>query len=134
MFVASVFSTPAFADVQSYCEVFGKDFANEKTSDVDQWQMSYRNAFNDCMTQYTADATVAAPDKKAAEKVVEKAPEKVVVVPARDFSRKKRIPIMEPGSIVWNRYCAAKYASFDAVTGNYRSHTGKQKPCLVTSD
>jgi hypothetical protein len=132
MFVASVFSTQALADVQSYCEVFGKDFANEKTSDVDQWQISYRNAFNDCMTQYTADAAIEGLDKKLAKKAVEKAAGKVEVVPAKDFSRKKRTPILEPGSIAWNKYCAAKYASFNEVTGNYRSYAGKEKPCRVT--
>ena len=132
--VSSVFSTQAFADVKSYCEIFGQDFANGKTSDVDQWQISYRNAFNDCITQYTADANVEdtaganveVPDKKIAKKVV--------VVPAKDFSRKKRTPILEPGSIAWNKYCAAKYASFNEVTGNYRSHAGKEKPCRAATD
>lgn len=122
VFVSGFFSTQARADIQSYCEVFGQDFANDKTSDVDQWQINYRNAFSDCITQYTADAKVEVSAKK------------VVAVPAKDFSRKKRIPILEPGSIAWNKYCAAKYTSFNKVTGNYKSHAGKEKPCRVTSD
>ena len=130
VFVSGIFSTQAFADVQSYCEVYGQDFASGKTSDVDQWQIDYRNAFGDCMAQYTADTRVEA----SAGKLVEKAAPKVVVVPARDFSRKKRIPILAPGSVAWNKYCAAKYASFNEVTGTYKSHAGKEKPCLTPSD
>ena len=127
LFSAGFFSTPAFADVQSYCEAFGQDFASGKTSDVDQWLIDYRNAFGDCMVQYAADPKVEAPARKA----VEKAAPKVVVVPARDFSKKKRIPILEPGSNAWNKYCAAKYASFNEVTGTYKSYAGKEKPCLT---
>jgi hypothetical protein len=49
-------STQAFADVQSYCEVYGQDFANGKTSDVDAWADHFRNAFGDCMIRYAAEA------------------------------------------------------------------------------
>ena len=122
MFALGIFSPRAFADVQSYCEVYGQDFANGKTSDVDAWEAHFRNAFGDCMIQYAADAKV------------EVAAKKVVVVPARDSSRKKRIPILTPGSIAWNNYCAAKYASFNPASGNYRSHAGKERPCLVPSN
>ena len=122
VFALGFFSTQAFADVQTYCEVYGKDFANGKTSDVDAWESNFRNAFGDCMTQYAAGAQVAG------------SPKKVVVVPARDSSRKKRIPILTPGSIAWNNYCAAKYTSFNPATGNYRSHAGNERPCLVPSN
>jgi hypothetical protein len=128
--VSSIFSTQAFADIQSYCEVFGQDFANEKTSDVDQWQINYRNAFGDCMAKYTADSKVVT----AARKGVRKTDQKVVVVPTKDFSRKRRVPILAPGSIAWNKYCAAKYASFNKVTGNYKSHVAKERLCRVTAD
>ena len=37
------FSAPAFADAKS-CEVFSRDFASAKTSDVDEWQKSFRSA------------------------------------------------------------------------------------------
>ena len=120
------FSTQALADAQSYCALFGKDYADSKTLDVDQWQISYRNAFSSCMTQYTSDA----PDvskRKGAEKVIKKA----VIAP--DTSRRKRTPLLAPGSVAWNEYCAAKYTSFNKVTGNYKSYSGKAKPCLVPS-
>lgn len=130
VFVSGIFSTQAFADVQSYCEVYGRDFANGKTSDVDAWEVNFRNAFGDCMTQYAAVSGVEA----LAGKVAKKADGKVVVVPARDSSRKKRTPILAAGSIAWNNYCASKYASFNPATGTYKSHAGKQRPCLVPSN
>ena len=126
-FAVGFLSSQALADTQSYCEVFGQDFANGKTSDVDTWEVNFRNAFGDCMAQYAASAGVEA----QAEKVVKKVAKKVVIVPTRDFSSKKRRPILQPGSIAWNKYCAAKYSSFNPVTGNYKSHAGKEKPCLT---
>ena len=123
----SVFATPAFADVKSYCEVFSQDFASAKTSDVDEWQKSFHSALGDCMAQYAAEPKAAPPPKKSAEKVSKK----VVVVPATATSRKKRTRILEPGTIAWISACAAKYASFDSVTGNYKSRTGKQRRCSV---
>jgi len=126
-FAVGFFSTQALADTQSYCEVFGQDFANGKTSDVDAWEVNFRNAFGDCMAQYATSAGVEA----QAEKAVKKVAKKVVIVPTRDFSSKKRRPILQPGSIAWNNYCASKYASFNSATGTYRSHAGKEKPCLT---
>lgn len=42
------------------------------------------------------------------------------------------VPTGEPGkgSAEWNAACAAKYKSFDAATGMYKSYTGKQRPCV----
>ena len=57
-------STQASANSQTYCEMLAKDFADTRTTDVDLWQKSYRNAFNDCMNQYTAVAPAAPPKKK----------------------------------------------------------------------
>ena len=125
----SVFATPAFADVKSYCEVFSQDFASAKTSDVDEWQASFRSALGACMAQYAADAKAAPPPKKTAEK--KKVSRKVVVVPATSTSRKKRTRILEPGSNAWVAACSAKYASFDSGTGNYKSKTGKERRCSV---
>ena len=122
-----VLSAPAFADVKSYCEVFSQDFASAKTSDVDEWQASFRSALGDCMAQYAADSKAVPAPKKTAEKVSKK----VVVVPATSTSRKKRTRILEPGTTAWISACAAKYASFDSVTGNYKSRTGKQRRCSV---
>ncbi len=127
MLALSVCAAPAFADVKSYCEVFSQDFASAKTSDVDEWQASFRSALGDCMAQYAADAKAAPLPKKSAEKVSKK----VVVVPATSTSRKKRTRILEPGSNAWVAACAAKYSSFDSGTGNYKSRNGKLRRCNV---
>ena len=130
-FAVGLFSTQALADVQSYCEVFGQDFANGKTSDVDTWEVNFRNAFGDCMSQYAVVDGVEVQAEKSAQKVAKKAAKKVVIVPVKDSSTKKRRPILQPGSIAWNNYCAGKYSSFNPVTGTYRSHAGKEKPCFT---
>jgi hypothetical protein len=124
---AGVFSAPAFADAKSYCEVFGQDFASAKTSNVDEWQLSYRSAFSNCMAQYTSAPKPAAPVKKTAEK----ASKKIVVVPVTSTSTKKRTRILAPGSNAWVAACAAKYPSFDSGTGNYKSSGGKFRRCSV---
>jgi hypothetical protein len=36
----------------------------------------------------------------------------------------------EKGSAEWNAHCAAKYRSFDAATGLYKSYTGVMRPCV----
>ena len=113
--------TLALADVQSYCELFGRDFADGKTTDVDHWQISYRNAFGTCMTQYMADDPAS--KKERAEKVIKIA----------DTPRRKRTPLLAPGSVAWNEYCAAKYVSYNKATGTYKAYSGKAKPCLVPS-
>ena len=119
------FPAQALTNPQTYCELFSKDYADSKTIDVDQWQAGYRNAFNSCMMQYsTGDA-----EKVVADKVTKK----VAAAPARDTSRRKRTPLLAPGSVAWNEYCASKYASFDKDTGTYKSYSGKYKPCLVPS-
>ena len=128
MGVMSGFSAQAFTNPQTYCELFGKDYADSRTLDVDQWQAGFRNAFSSCMMQYTS----AAPDisnQKSAEKPIKK----VAATPTRDTSRRKRTPLLAPGSVAWNEYCAAKYASFNKETGTYKSYSGKAKPCLVPS-
>jgi BA14K-like protein len=128
MGVMSGFSAQAFTNPQTYCELFSKDYADSRTLDVDEWQAGYRNAFSSCMAQYTSDA----PDitkTKSAEKTVKK----VTVTPARDTVRRKRTPLLAPGSVAWNEYCAAKYTSFNKATGTYKSYSGRAKPCLVPS-
>ena len=124
------FTVQASASSQTYCEMFAKDFADGRTTDVDLWQTSYRNAFNDCMNQYTAAAPVAAP-KKALQKQAaaplatpETSEEAAAVV-------KPKLKL-EPGTEAWNEYCAAKYKSFNPDTGTYNSHTGKERRCIVT--
>ena len=114
----SGFSVPAFTNPQTYCELFGRDYADGRTLDVDQWQTGYRDAFNSCMTQYTS-GTPEISKRKSAEKAVKKVA--------------KRPPLLAPGSVAWNEYCSAKYASFDKGSGTYKSYSGKAKPCLVPS-
>jgi len=114
------FPAQAFTNPQTYCELFSKDYADSKTLNVDQWQIGYRNAFRSCMLQYTDGDDDNAVKKAAA-------------APARDSTRRKRTPLLAPGSVAWNEYCAAKYASFDKATGTYKSYSGKAKPCLVPS-
>lgn len=121
VFILSSFFTNALADPQSYCELFGRDYADGKTSNAESWQISYRNAFDACMTQYMA--VDPAPKKQRTEKVV-----KLAETPLR-----KRTPLLAPGSVAWNEYCASKYTSFNKATGTYKSYSGKAKPCLVPS-
>ena len=126
--VISGLSTRVLADARAYCELFGRDYADGRTLDVDKWQTNYRNAFSSCMTQYTPSAPDV-PKGKSAEKVIKKA----VTTLIQETPRRKRTPLLAPGSVAWNEYCAAKYASFNKVTGTYKSYSGKAKPCLVPS-
>lgn len=126
MGVTSGFATAAFTNPQTYCELYGKDYADSRSLDVDHWQTDYRNALSSCMTQYTSDAP-AVPKGNGAENASKK------VAGTSTRSRPKRTPLLVPGSVAWNEYCAAKYASYNKVTGTYKSYSGKAKPCLVPS-
>jgi hypothetical protein len=126
--VTSGFSTQAFANPQTYCELLSRDYADGRTLDVDQWQINFRNAFSSCMSQYTAGAPDI-PKRKSEEKVIKKAQ----TAPTVETPRRKRTPLLAPGSVAWNEYCAAKYVSYNKVTGTYKSYSGKPKPCLVPS-
>lgn len=118
----------AFADPKAYCELFSRDYADGRTLDVDQWQTNYRKAFSSCITQYTSGAPDT-PKIRSTEKVTKTA----VTTPTADTPRRKRTPLLAPGSVAWNEYCASKYASFNRATGTYKSYSGKAKPCLVPS-
>ena len=126
--VLSGLSTPAFADVQSYCGLYGRDYADGKSPDVDQWQISYRKAFDSCMTLYTPG-----PPDTPKSKSDGKAIRKVALTPTQEIPRRKRTRVLAPRSVAWNEYCAAKYTSFNKATGKYKSYSGKAKPCLVRS-
>jgi len=110
--------------------MFAKDFADTRTTDVDLWQVSYRNAFNDCMNQYTAVAPAAAPKKKLQKQAAAPMNEQETSVEVAAVAKPK--VELEPGSEAWNEYCAAKYKSFNPDTGTYNSHTGKERRCVVT--
>ena len=130
MLASSFFTTHAIANSQTYCEVFAKDFADGRTLDVDQWQKSYRNAFNDCMNQYTAATPVVAPKKPLQKQAAVPLNPQDTSVEAAEVV--KPAPVLKPGSEAWNEYCAAKYVSFNPDTGTYNSHTGKERRCVVT--
>jgi hypothetical protein len=126
----ALMSTQASASSQNYCEMFAKDFADTRTTDVDLWQKSYRNAFNDCMNQYTAVAPAAAPKKKLQKQAAAPLAESETSTAVAAVVKPK--PALEEGSEAWNEYCAAKYKSFNPDTGTYNSHTGKERRCIVT--
>jgi hypothetical protein len=127
---ASLFPTPGLAGSQTYCEMFAKDFADGRTTDVDLWQKSYRNAFNDCMNQYTAAAPAAAPKKQLQKQAAVPLAAPETSEEAAAVAKPKLN--LEPGTEAWNEYCAAKYKSFNPDTGTYNSHTGKERRCTVT--
>ena len=124
-------STQAAASSQTYCEMLAKDFADTRTTDVDLWQKSYRNAFNDCMNQYTA-AAPAAPAKKKLQKQAAAPITESETTTAVAAVVKPQKPELEEGSEAWNEYCAAKYKSFNPDTGTYNSYNGKERRCVVT--
>jgi hypothetical protein len=131
MLVVSVFSTLAHADAQPFCERVAKDFANASSSDVDQWLTDYRTSLGSCLGQQSTAAKADAP----AEKAVRKIAKKIVIAPANAsdvVSGKRTMTLSPPGSIAWNSYCAAKYASFNKVTGFYKSRNGRERRCSET--
>jgi hypothetical protein len=128
MAVLSGLSVPALADAQSYCGLYGRDYADGRTLEMDQWQISYRKAFNSCMTLYTPG-----PPDTPKSKSDEKAIKKVASTPTQETPRRKRTLHLAPRSVAWNEYCAAKYTSFNKATGKYKSYSGKAKPCFVPS-
>ena len=124
-------STPASANSQTYCEMFAKDFADTRTTDVDLWQKSYRNAFNDCMNQYTAVAPAAPAKKKLQKQAAAPLKEQETATAVAAVVKPKKLEL-EEGSEAWNEYCAAKYKSFNPDTGTYNSYNGKERRCVVT--
>ncbi len=127
----AIVSAPASASSQNYCEMFAKDFADTRTTDVDLWQTSYRNAFNSLLNCITwLSALLAAPKKKLQQQAA--APLNEQETSAEVAAVVKPKLTLEEGSEAWNEYCAAKYKSFNPDTGTYNSHSGKERRCLVT--
>jgi hypothetical protein len=124
-------SVPASASSQTYFEMLAKDFADTRTTDVDLWQKSYRNAFNDCMNQYTAVAPAAPAKKKLQKQAAAPIAESETATAVAAVVKPKKL-VLEEGSEAWNEYCAAKYKSFNPDTGTYNSYNGKERRCLVT--
>ena len=144
--LALILTAPAaLADSKSYCEIYAKDFASAKTSDVDQWQTMYHDSYTDCMDQYSAAKTEITTPKpvQATPKPVQVTPKpvqkkKLATIKAPEKTPEPAIqkPVarvaMEEGSDKWNAYCASKYVSFNKETGTYKSYTGKERRCAVT--
>ena len=131
MIASFAFAVQSSANSQAYCELFAKDFADTRTTDVDLWQKSYRNAFNDCMNQYTAAAPAAPAKKKLQKQAATPIAESETSTAVAAVVKPKK-PALEEGSEAWNEYCATKYKSFNPDTGTYNSYNGKERRCLVT--
>jgi hypothetical protein len=133
VFVASLFSSFAHAESEPFCERVAKDFANANSSDVDTWLTDYRTSLGICAAQYKADAKVELPASKPALRPAEKSPGKIVIAPANAMdivANRRSAPLLPPGSIEWNNYCAAKYASFNRLTGYYKAKGGRERRCI----
>ena len=131
MLMAGVFSTLAHANTLPFCERVAKDFANANSSDVDRWLADYRTSFGNCIGQHKADVKVRPPVKKIARQVTKK----IMIAPANASDAvvgKRSMLLSPPGSIAWNNYCAAKYATFNRLTGYYKSRNGKERRCSET--
>lgn len=151
--LAALLAAPAKADVQSYCELYSKDFADSRTTNVDKWQLLYRSAFGDCMLSYnakpSADSPATTADQQNQPGAVDEQVEAIAEEPAaaaekpaakpkpRKVAAKKpstRVAARNliPGSDAWNAYCAAKYSSFNKLSGTYLSNSGKIRRCSTT--
>ena len=133
--VLTVLSVHALAESQPFCERVAKDFAHANAADVDKWLADYRSAFETCMAQNKAAINADTPVEKPVVKSARKSARKVVIAPARTtdmISGKRSTLLRVPGSIEWNNYCAAKHASFNRLTGFYRSKNGKERRCIDT--
>jgi BA14K-like protein len=128
----------AQADSKSYCEIYAKDFASAKTSDVDQWQSMYHDSYTDCMDQYSSATTAVTTPKPVQSNPKPVVKKKVATIKVPDKTAEPAAEksvarvAMEEGSDEWNAYCANKYVSFNKDTGTYKSHTGKERHCVVT--
>jgi BA14K-like protein len=151
----SLFAGSANAGTQSFCERFAKGVAHANASDVDTWIADYRTSYKECIAPYelsqktdlevvettkVAEATVPAVEPEVAvEPVPASAPvkkarkiasRKTQVIPARFTESRRTMVLHAPGSIAWNNYCAARYPSFDRLTGNYKSGNGQERRCI----
>ena len=141
-------ASPALADKASYCQAYARDFSDQLAKDKATWQHKYQIALDACLGSPKPQVAVpvkVVPVQKPPVKTQQeaaKAPEPVkpVVEAASNTDAK---PVAKPevkvadgepvaGSAAWNEYCARKYTSFNPKTGEYLSHTGVMRRCLVT--
>jgi hypothetical protein len=153
----SLFAVGAEAGTQTFCERFAKGHAHANASDVDTWIADYRSSYQECIAPYelsqksdleaiettkVAEAASPAaspevivavepvPEPAPAKKLRRSASRKTVVIPARSTETRRTTVLHAPGSIAWNNYCAAKYPSFNRLTGNYKSKNGQERRCV----
>jgi BA14K-like protein len=152
-----VLAGPALADKASYCQAYARDFSDQLAKDKATWQHKYQIALDACLGSPKQQAVAAAPVKSTpappsqkppvktqeAAKVPEK-PAELPKPPAQEAdasanskpAAKTETKVADGGLIVgsaaWNEYCARKYTSFDPKKGEYLSHTGVMRRCLVT--
>ena len=147
---------PVQADVRSYCEAYARNQADVRLSgsailgakseqSPEAWEERKTLALADCLMLYEPKAeeeeTVAAepepepkPKAKAKATTAKKAKRAPTLLARRTApaqQEKSTAGALVPGSNAWANYCASKYASFDRATGNYKSYSGKQKPCRI---
>lgn len=131
-------AAPAYANKADYCAAYARDFADARATVKALWQHKYDIAQGACMAPPKAAPVVkikAPKAKPAVQEIVEIPPEPTpdpVPAPVIEKSAKKLRLILEPGTAAWNVYCGKKYASFNPVSGTYKSRTGVERKCLVT--
>lgn len=138
---------PAKADVRSYCEAYARNQADTRLAgsailgaklkpSPEAWKARNARALADCQALYTPKP-VAEPESVPAKLAAETAKSETEPTNSETEPMKKIASAVDPaslvpGSVAWEDYCAAKYASFNRETGNYMSRTGKERPCRVT--
>ncbi len=147
--VAPLAAPEAGAAPADYCKAYAIDFADQTQRDTPFWQQRYADAEKSCLAQFTfaAPEVKAKPQKVAKAKAKPKPAEAIEPAPTEESvslaevdlnndpaqpttSKKARLKV---GSVAWLDYCEKKYASFNRETGTYRSYTGVERKCLVTS-
>lgn len=138
-------AAPAQADVRSYCEAYARNQADTRLSGgailgakskltPEEWEERKTLALADCLALYTpepeAETAMAKPKPVTARKPVLEL--LAGTSPAQQELSAAEMAALVPGSAAWNDYCAAKYTSFNRVTGTYTARSGNQRPCRVT--
>lgn len=131
-----IMAAPANANKADYCAAYARDFADARATDKALWQHKFDIAQASCIAppKSVSVVKIAVPKTKPkVQELVEIPPEPTPdPVPEPKVTKKLRL-ILEPGSEAWNVYCGKKYTSFNPVSGTYKSRTGVERKCLVTS-
>ena len=138
----------AFAAPSDYCKAYAIDFADQTKRSTPFWDQRFADAERACLLQYSYEgskndgnplqvATAKLPKPAAKKqskpgKAIAAEVEVAAVAVAPQPARKK--PKLDEGSVAWLDYCDKKYASFNRKTGTYKSRSGVDRKCLVTSN